>query len=280
VRCGLASPALRRHLTRPFLGRSLRIRSADPDAGRYLTDLLGDDPDGNLRLALDDADAGSVSVVIADDQPIGPFPVDEAPAQALAALNRRLCFGPGPHLVIHCAVVAREGQALLLHGRSGAGKSTLASGLVRAGWTYLSDEGAGLDATGRVQPYTRPIMLQPSSWPLFPELRGRLPAGHERFATDEWHVPPALLGAVADAPARPRAAVDVRFERGAPTELAPIGRGEALEAIVYDGCNLRFFGQAGLERLRDVVLACRCYRLVYGDLEEAVAALATVELSG
>jgi hypothetical protein len=218
-------------------------------------------------------------VVIADDQPIGPFPIAEAPAQALGALNRRLCFGRGPLLVIHCAVVAREGQALLLHGRSGAGKSTLSGGLVRAGWTYLSDEGAGLDDTGRLHPYTRPIMLLPGSWPLFPELRGRLPAGHERFAAEEWHVPPALLGGVADAPARPGATVDVRFERGAATELVSIGRGEALEAIVSDGCNLRFFGQAGLERLRDVVRACRCYRLVYGNLDEAVSALTAVELS-
>jgi hypothetical protein len=195
-------------------------------------------------------------------------------------LNRLLCFGPGPLLVVHSAVVARRGRALLLHGPSGAGKSTLAAGLVRAGWGYLSDEGAGFDDAGRVHPYTRPIVLRPKSWPLFPELPDLLPASHERFAGGAWHVPPALLGEVGDGPARPGASVEVRFERDAATELMPVRPAEALEAIVSAGCNLPLFGQRGLERLRDVVRACRCYRLVYGDLDEAVAALEAVDLSG
>ena len=38
------------------------------------------------------------------------------------------------------AVVAKEGLGLLIVGPSGSGKSTLAIGLIRQGWSYLSDD--------------------------------------------------------------------------------------------------------------------------------------------
>ena len=270
----------------PLLGHWVAVRGGDRAAADELVSLLGghvgEPPQETpvVEIAITATGNGQLAFWVDGASGGPPVAAGMLPARALDALNRRLCFGPGPLLVVHCAVVAHDEGALLLYGGSGAGKSTLAAGLVRAGWTYLSDEGAGLDGAGRVHPYTRPITLKPSSWPLFPELDGRLPARHERFAIDEWHVPAALLGTLADAPADPGATVAVRFEMGAPTELAPIRRSAALEAMAHEACNLRLFGRAGFEKLRDLVLACRCYRLVYGDLQEALTALASVELRG
>jgi hypothetical protein len=267
------------HLTPPLLGRHVRIRSTERAPGEYLAMLLGgaarpvdgDHPPLDLRLAPADSPA-DVNVWI-DDWPGGTVPVTRAPSRALAHMNRWLCYKPGPLVAVHAGAVARDGEVVVLIGESGAGKSTLVAGLTRAGWTYVSDEAAGIDPNGNVHPYARPIMLRPGSWAAFPELAGRLPAGHRRFATDEWHVPAELLGRVAEDPVPPAAVIEIRYEEGERAALRSIGRGEALERMAAHGCNLNYFGQDGLERLARAVRRSECYRLVFSDLTDAVTTL-------
>ena len=49
---------------------------------------------------------------------------------------------------------------ILLPGESGSGQGTLVAALLRAGATYISDEFAILDESGRVHPYPRPLKLR------------------------------------------------------------------------------------------------------------------------
>jgi hypothetical protein len=193
--------------------------------------------------------------------------------RAIAALNRQLCYTPGPLLTVHAACASRDRGAVILLGGSDSGKSTLVAALTRAGWRYLSDEAAGIDDEGNVHPYAKPIVLRPGSWVAFPDLADRLPHGHRRFATDEWHVPATLLGEVAPEPSPPVAVAEIRYDENHPTELRSIDRGEALERMATHGCNLNYFGQDGLERLARTVRRSDCYRLVFSDLTDAVTAL-------
>jgi hypothetical protein len=48
---------------------------------------------------------------------------------------------------LHAAGVAQKGCGLLIIGASGSGKSTLSIGLIRAGWSYLSDDALLLRST-------------------------------------------------------------------------------------------------------------------------------------
>lgn len=204
------------------------------------------------------------------------MPASEAPNRALGAINRWLCFTAGSLVVVHAAVAARGRSATLLIGESGAGKSTLAAGLTRRGWTYVSDEAAGIDEHGEVHPYARPIILRGGVWAEFPELTGRLPFGHERFVADEWHVPPSLLGPVADTPLPVGTVVFVRHGEDRTTRVQAVGRGEALERMTLQNTNLRFWGQTGMDRLAHVVRHSSCYELDFADLGEAVNALEAV----
>lgn len=63
-------------------------------------------------------------------------------------------------LFVHGGAVGWQGRALVLPGASRAGKSTLVAELVRAGATYLSDEYAVLDGSGRVHPFAKPLSLR------------------------------------------------------------------------------------------------------------------------
>jgi hypothetical protein len=75
---------------------------------------------------------------------------------------------------VHAAAVEREGTGVLLYGLSGAGKSTLAWACARAGWTYVTDDGAWLlpgaeDRT--VLGRCRQIRFKSDAPQLFPELQ-------------------------------------------------------------------------------------------------------------
>jgi hypothetical protein len=267
-----------RRLTSLLLGRRVRVRSAHRAAGEYLLTVLGgsaqasDRGDPELDIRLGAAPGGHLSVSVGEAQPF-TVPIDEAPTLGLAALNRQLCYTPGPLLTVHAAGATRGRGAVILLGGSGAGKSTLVAGLTRAGWTYLSDEACGIDDRGDVHPYARPIVLRPGSWAAFPELAQRLPCGNGRFATSEWHVPATLLGTVAYESIRPGAVVEIRYEESGCATLRSIGRGKALERMATHGCNLNHFGQDGLERLAQTVRRSDCYQLAFSDLTDAVAVL-------
>jgi len=78
---------------------------------------------------------------------------------------------------LHGALVVRNGVGVMLAGNSFAGKSTLAYACARAGWTYVSDDGAFLvrerdDRYVVGDPHT--IRFRPDAPELFPELADRL----------------------------------------------------------------------------------------------------------
>ncbi len=78
---------------------------------------------------------------------------------------------------MHGALVARDGRGIMLAGDSFAGKSTLAYACARAGWTYVSDDGA-LMVRERDDRYTigdpHTIRFRPDAPDLFPELISQL----------------------------------------------------------------------------------------------------------
>ena len=59
-----------------------------------------------------------------------------------------------------------------------SGKTTLTTGLVRAGFCYLTDEAVSFDwETGVIEPFPKPLSIDPGSWFLFPELEPPPPPG-------------------------------------------------------------------------------------------------------
>lgn len=77
---------------------------------------------------------------------------------------------------VHGAVVSRGDAGILLCGDSGAGKSTLAYACARAGWAYISDDGAYL-VRSRPDLFAlgtfRVVRFRADAAQLFPELDGQ-----------------------------------------------------------------------------------------------------------
>src|SRR3546814_10587342 len=83
------------------------------------------------------------------------------------------CIGAHGHqfLIIHAAVIARNGLAAILPGAPGSGKSTLTACLVHNGWRLLSDEMALVSLQdGGLTALARPISLKNRSIDLIADL--------------------------------------------------------------------------------------------------------------
>jgi len=137
-----------------------------------------------------------------------PLPLAQGLLAAEMGMNLQMALGQRHFLLLHAAVVERDGKALVLTGVSGAGKSTLAALLSLRGWRLMGDEFALLDpATGLLHAFPRLVSLKNASVAtvaaevpadrLGPMLEGT-PKGTIRHL-----VPDAAALAAMDAPARP-----------------------------------------------------------------------------
>ncbi len=182
------------------------------------------------------------------------------------------------YLLIHSgAATTPSGKAVLLPAARESGKTTLTAGLVRAGFGYLSDEAAAIDpVTRRVYPFAKPLTIKEGSFPMFPELR---PCGNGYEAGYRWFVQPDEIhpGAVAG-PSPIRFVVAPRYRKGATTKLTQITRAQGLVELAENALNFHIYQARALTLLAEALRKASCYRMVVGDLDEAVNLI--VELTG
>lgn len=207
-----------------------------------------------------------------------PFrPLPRAHAFALLESGMNWCVAQEAHtyLVVHAAVVARDGRAVLMPAPPGSGKSTLCAGLINRGWRLLSDELALIrfdDA--RIAPCPRPVSLKNESIAL---IRGFAPGAAVVHTADDTvkgtvcHMtPPADSVQRAGEPAEPRWIVFPRYLAGEPAALRSHGQGRAFMALAENAFNYNIAGVRGYETLCRVVERSRCLEFAYSDLEEAI----------
>lgn len=177
-------------------------------------------------------------------------------------------------LIIHAAVLAREGRGLILPGRPGAGKSTLTAVLASRGWRLLSDEHAIIDPrSGRLIAVPRPISLKNDSIRLigamFPDAVMSPPVADTHKGTIAHLKPSADSISMASEEVRPAWVVFPAFGPSVQTELSAIEKGEALARLAENSFNYGLHGSAGFRALADAVEACQVFELAYSSVTAA-----------
>ena len=214
--------------------------------------------------------------VLDGDEPFFPLPAEQAGPLFEWGLNWCAAQRSLGYLVMHAAVVAKGGSALMMPGFPGAGKSTLCASLVLLeGWRLLSDELAVLDpATGLVLAHPRPISLKNASIDVVHGFPGcRLgPVYRDTRKGDITHAAcPASSIAAADQAVRVRWVMLPRFEAGAAAACEEISRVEAFTLISEQSFNNERMGETGFHALCGLLGQARCFALVYGSTEEGLA---------
>ena len=218
------------------------------------------------------------AVFFSDGKP--PFkPVPRRLAPALFEWGLNWCIGKRAHhwLMMHSSVVERGGRVLLMPAPPNSGKSTLGASLAFDGWRLFSDEFGLIDPkTALLHPLPRPIALKGKSIEI---IRARVPSvRYGPVAEDEDGAQAVHAAPPADAVARLREPAPVawivvpRFQLDSETVLETIPRARMLAYLSDSSFNYNVVA-GGFEALGRIVDEARCFRLTFGQLDEAIVEL-------
>ena len=220
----------------------------------------------------------TVSFVIDGRSPFDAMPVDQSLAVLEWGINLAFAMRGNYLLMLHAAVVEKGDRVMLLPAWPGHGKTTLCTALVHRGWRLFSDE------FGLVQPQTLELIPVPRLMPLKNESIQVI----RRFAPDAVMgplIPNTRKGDVAHVRPpleslerfRERASAKLvvfpRWQSKAALQLEPMPPMQAFMMLATNAFNYEILGESAFRTVAQLVRTCRCYRLIYSDLEEAVCAL-------
>lgn len=208
-------------------------------------------------------------------EPFNPLPGDQGFPLLEWGLNWCVYGMCHQYLILHAAVLERQGRALILPAPSGSGKSTLCAALLFHGWRLLSDELTLIcPKTGDLVPNPRPVSLKNASIDVISKL---VPGVHFSSRIEETtkgvvahFAAPASALAAAQRPALPGWVVMPKYRAGAATCLQPLEKARALVQLAENSFNYDIFGREGFDMLAQLVDRSECFSFEYSQLNEAI----------
>ncbi len=213
--------------------------------------------------------------------PFKPLPKDQSFAMFEWGLNWCIANNAHQFLIIHAAVVEKEGKAIIFPGSPGSGKSTLCAGLVSQGWRLLSDEMALLSLNdGLIVPVPRPVSLKNQSIDIVKSLSDEVYVGDCVYDTTKGTVAhmkvPLHDVNRSDECATAHAIVFPKYRAGSKTFLAPLSKGYTHLYLAENSFNYSVLGETAFYALTRMIDTCACYNFTYEQLPEAYSTMDSI----
>ncbi|WP_417070315.1 HprK-related kinase A [Niveibacterium terrae] len=217
-----------------------------------------------------------IEFLIDGSSPFQPLPQAQSFAMLEWGMNWCIAALCHQYLVIHSAVVEKDGFAALLPAPPGSGKSTLTAALVQRGWRLCSDELTLIDpASAKVIALARPVNLKNQSIDVIRAFAPEAVFGTALADTQKGRVchmkPPPDSVARVDEAASPRWIVFPRWEKDGKAQLQARPRSASFIDLAENAFNYSLLGELGFTTLTKVIDASETLSLSYGRLDEAVA---------
>ena len=204
------------------------------------------------------------------------MPVEQALPVLEWGINLVIAMRSHHFLMLHAAVLEKNGRAVVLPGTPGSGKSTLGVTMAHRGWRLLSDEfGLVPHRSANFVPVPRPVALKNEAIDVFrsfaPEavLGPRIP--NTRKGTVAHVRPPADSVQRQLKRARARWVVFPRWQAGAALEWTELPKPRGFMALATNAFNYDLLGGEGFRTVKSIVDSCDAYSLVYSDLNDAMS---------
>lgn len=208
-------------------------------------------------------------------EPFIPLPENHAFPLLEWAMNWCISMHAHQYLLLHSAVIEREGHAVIMPAPPGSGKSTLCAGLINRGWRLLSDELALISLTDTsITPLGRPVSLKNQSIDL---IRAYVPGAvfnRETHDTSKGSV--THLKVRSEHLARIRETASARwivfpkYVAGSAACMSPRSKAQSMLELGRNSFNYMVLGREGFDALSTVVDASDCYDFRYSQLDDAV----------
>lgn len=205
-----------------------------------------------------------------------PFkPVTRSQAFPLLEWGMNWCIAAHDYnrLLVHAAVVEKDGKALIFPAIPGSGKSTLSAYLAFQGWNLYSDEMAVIDcATGTVAPLFRPVCLKNESIQLvrqwFPEAVLTATAKDTRKG-DVAHLKALSWRQFRQfKSAKVAGVVFPRYRASSKFQVYEMENLKAFRELCRHAFNYNIVGMRGFRTVSQLVTQSRQYSIAYSDLAD------------
>jgi HprK-related kinase A len=208
-----------------------------------------------------------------------PLPVNQAYPMLEWGLNWCVSSHAHCYLMIHAAVVEKDGCAAILPAPPGSGKSTLCAALVNRGWRLLSDELTLVRISdGKIVPVPRPVSLKNASIGIMKNYLPDAVFSREVLDTTKGTVahmkPPTASIERASEAARPVWVIFPKYRADSQTCLEALPRSQAFMQVADNAFNYSELGLKGFETLSNLIDMSQCYRFTYSILDEAIETFA------
>lgn len=204
-----------------------------------------------------------------------PLPVEHGFPAFESSLNLAVATGDMIPIVVHSAVVERDGRALIMPAPSGSGKSTLCAALCWRGWRLMSDEMAVFCyEDGQLLPNPRPVSLKNRAAEVISSFEPQARMSRIYRNTNKGDV--AYMQAPADSVRRSREKADPAlvvapvYRDGAPVSVRALPRTEGFRWLINNSVNYSSTLRTGFDILTGVIERCGVYSMIYSNLDEAI----------
>jgi HprK-related kinase A len=210
--------------------------------------------------------------------PFKPLPASQAFALLEWGMNWCIATHDHTRLLIHAAVLVKNGRAIIFPAMPGSGKSTLTAYMALSGWSLYSDEMAIIDLeSGKVSPLFRPVCLKNNSIDLvktwFPDAvftstcKDTQKGDVAHLKGSYWH------DYVNYTAVNIAAVVFPKFVKDSQLSIFSLNQLQAFESLTKNSFNSGVLGSIGFQAIDKVIKRAVLFEIEYGDLVDVRAFL-------
>lgn len=216
--------------------------------------------------------------------PFSPLPYSQAFPMFEWGLNWCVTNHAHSYLMIHAAVLEKNGGAVIMPAPPGSGKSTLCAGLMARGWRLLSDEMTLIRLSdGLIEAVPRPVSLKNNSIEVIRKFSGDAifsPVVKDTIKGTVAHMKPSPDSVRrGQETASPAWIVFPKFTAGSDSRLTPVSSAWAMMRMAENSFNYGLLGEQGFRVLASLVQQCRSFDFEYSQLDDAIAVFEQLPVS-